>query len=282
MKTIHAHIYDPANSLFKAKANDRATCTTIHCSNSDNCELFARGECVLRAIMFASRCPYGYTLNETGSTKRAKGFRTWIQKHTESNKDVPHLDGASDKLAFVGDYIFLPYSHMNMNEGLPFLAHSKFFSVGSSFMPKKDFTMENILKLIDYKPHALMGGEIVSYQKEVVPKFLTHLKEILPELYKQILVARPDRIGVLRSNIGRKAFLSSLRPGVVVTKYHGNKNLDTQHWKWDGEYLTSTDASFSFAIVNYDECHIRLKPKVNEVVEIISEEQVDHNTIYQD
>lgn len=280
---IHTHLYDPsAPSLFKSMANDKAEFTAIHCGNSANCGLFARGECVLRTILFASACPYGHVTKEVGPTKRAKGFRSWIDKRPLYKGATRDLSSPVNKVCIVGDYIFLPYAHMNMNEGVPYLYHSKFFSSGSSFMFLKDFTLETVLSIVDFKPQAFMGGEITTYQKEVIPVFLTHMKEVMPKMYENILKARPERAGVLRTNIGRKAFLSSLRPGVVVTKYHKENNLSTQHWTWDGEFLTSEDAGMSFAIVGYDECLVRLKPKPHEVVEITSDDQVDEDTRYKD
>lgn len=284
MKTIYASIYDPSISIFfKAKANEKAECRTIQCSNSDKCGLFARGECVLRDTLLGSRCPYGYATLIKGPTRRAKGYRKWMEERKEFHKDhFVKLGSPTVKMTIVGDHVYLPYAHMNMNEGVPFLSHGRLFSTGSHFMLWKDFTVEIILKMVDYRPQALMGGEITSYQKETVPKLLTHLKEIFPELYERTITERPGLSGVSRSNIGRQAFIHSLRPGVVVTKYHKENKLETQHWTWDGEYLSSDDARMSFPIVGYERCEIHLVPKPNETVEITHDDQVDDNTRYKD
>lgn len=284
MKPIHFHLYDPtAHSLFKTKANDKAESHSIHCSNSENCALFARGECVLRELFVsANGCAYGSLSISMGPTKRAKGFSKWVAEQRKKYEGVGELSWPTKRMAIVGDNVFLPYAHMNMNHSVPFLKHHMFFSNGSHFMPLRSFTLDVVLNMLDFRPKAMMGGEITEYQKTEIPTFLTHLKEEMPDMYAMVIKARPDKEGVMRSNIGRKAYIHSLRPGVVVTKYHNEKSLRTQHWKWDGEYLISDDAGLSFAIVAFDECVIRLKPKQGETVEIVSDDQVDEATRYKD
>lgn len=284
-KIVHARVYNPAGrTLFKTKANDKSECEVVSCSNQDNCALYKRGECAMLALMNARSCPYGKRTFEYGPTKRASKLYKWVSEREEKYKDyLWKLTQYKRKLAVIGEYVFLPYSHMNMNKDIPFASHGHFLSSGSHFITLNEFTPELILKMISFRPQALMGGEITSYQKEEVPKFVTHLREELPEIFAKVVALDPavEKIA-FRSPIGRKAILESLRPGVVVTKYHDNPKLNTQHWTWDGEYLTSTDAGISFSIVKYESCEIKIKPAPGETVDIINMDQVDENTKYAD
>lgn len=284
-KIVHANVYNPENSLFKSNRNDRSECQVVTCSNSENCGLFKRGECATIAFMDAQNCPYGKRSRESGFTRKARGFHTWISDRKTKYKDhLGKLSSYTKKLAVVGDYVFLPYAHMNMNKELPVDHHGMFLSSGTHFVLKEKFTPELVMNIIGFRPQALMGGEITSYQKEVVPKFIKHLQEAMPELYAEVVKQNPhvEKIVADFSPIGRKALLHTLRPGTVVTKYHDTHKLNTQHWVWDGEYLTSTDAGMSFAIVDYDTCEIKIKPKLGVSVPVTNENQVDDNTEYAD
>jgi hypothetical protein len=172
---------------------------------------------------------------------------------------------------------------MNMCKDVPFENHGGFLANGDLYLHINNFTPENICKIITNQPQALFGGEIVSYQNNIIPKFITHLKERMPELFKSVCELDENiatRFSTPISSIGRKALLSSLRPGVVITKYHDSYNLDTQHWLWNGINLVSTDVSLSFTVVEYDQISITLKPKENISVEITDDTQVDENTIF--
>lgn len=285
MKIVHAHVYNPENSLFKSRKNDRAECQVVTCSNSENCGLFKRGECATIAMLDARNCPYGKKSYEYGFTRKARGFGKWISERKEKYKDaLGKLGSYKKKLAIVGDYVFLPYAHMNMNKDLPVSSHGSFMNNGSHFIDIKAFDVNLIMNIIRFRPQALFGGEITSYQKEVVPMFVMHLKEEMPEMYALVVKEHEYVENIIKnfSPVGRKALVHTLRPGTVVTKYHDTTKLSTQHWTWDGEYLSSTDAGMTFAIVNYDECIIKMRPKKGEAVVITSEDQVDENTEYVD
>lgn len=283
---VHVSVYDPSRpSIFKSKANEKAECRVISCSNSESCGLFKRGECAMIAVIDSQRCPYGSKQYQAGPTRRARTFHTWVSdKNKMYESQLNKLSSYKKKLAIVGGYVFLPYPHMNMNKKLPVEQHGFFMSSGTYFVHLSQFTVELIMDIVNFRPYAMMGGEITSYQEDVVPKFLMHLKEVMPNYYQKLVSVHPE-VSVRTdnySNVGRKARLASLKPGVVVTKYHNSKDLSTQHWTWDGTFLTSTDAGVSFSIVPYDECLIKMKPKPDAVVEIISDDQVDEDTEYVD
>lgn len=284
---IHAKIYDPTakNFLFKQKASAKAECTVITCSKSETCGLYARGECAQLAILDSTHCPYGTRRTESGYTKQARGYREWINTRAEKHAAyINKLGSYKKKMAIVGEYVFLPYAHMNMNKALPFGRHGGPMVTGTHFIKLEQFNIDTVMSIVEFEPQALFGGTIKSYKDEVVPAFVKHLKDAMPKLYMQLEEKDPALVKRIQSmsNVGRKAYVRTLKPGTVVTKYHDSKDLKTQHWTWDGEYLTSTDCGMSFAIVEFEECTVRIKPKQDEVVVITNDNQVDEDTEYQE
>lgn len=237
VRTVHCSVYDPTGFyLFKPKKNARAEVTTIGCSLGQ-CPLRDKGYCMCIAILGGHACPYGKKHKATGYTRRARGYRKWIEDHTAAYKDVPRLSAAPHRMAFVGDYIFLPYAYMSMCEAVPFLVHSSAFVQGTSLLPRKVWTIETVRVLVDFRPQALLGGEIEGYQDKVVPSFVEHLREEDPWMFKQLLEICP-KYDKLSDYVGRHAYVRTLKPNI---EWDAGKNSKYPvHWKWDGEALTTT------------------------------------------
>jgi len=274
---IHFHIFEPHKSIFKNLKNDKAEYSYIDCSNQKNCGLYQRGECSCLAILGWHKCPYGKYSKETGPTKRSRSYGKWIEEAKQKYKEIGHLKSHSNVIAKIGDYIFLPYAHMTMNESIPFLKHSKLFAKDNCFLLKEFFTIENIINICEFKPQAFMGGEIKQYQKEVIPKFIIHLSEKMPKTFKELCIKYPkaEEICKNKNYIGRKALLKTLTPNV------GFFNDVSSKWEWDGKYLTSTNKTTYLGIVNKIK-EIRIEPGDNESVEITDNNQVNKNTIFLD
>ena len=269
---IDVRVFDPTKSLFKESRNDRASCTIRFCTSKDTCSLYSVNKCVMNN-MFSCRCPYGKTSSESGPTKRARNFYSWISERKQKYENyLNKLYKTEDMLAKVGKYFYLPYAHMSLNSSAPFLASSGFMNSGSPFIHEDNFTLATIKTLIKQRPQALFGGEITTYQKEVVPKFIQHLKECLPNIYNE-LSKEIDLSSYNISYIGRKALLSSILPGTEIKE---GKNT----WIWDGTYLISHNAFLGFMPVKFSEHEVKIKPVVNEIIKITNENQVTAHTIF--
>jgi len=272
---VHTHIYDPSGfTLFKASKKDKAECHVYSCSNKDACSLYAKGKCCNIAVLFGRGCVYGKRNNSAGFTRNARGFHGWIEnKKKQHESTFRKLKEADRRIAEIGDYIWLPYAHMDMCTAVPFVSHSSGFVSGQPFLPKSEFTIENIIKLCNFIPYALFGGSIGAYQKESVVNFIRDLSEEMPLLYAQLCEAYPRALEISGkvSHIGRKALLRSIKIGTVI-----NKNGD---WTWDGVYLTSTNFSSSFLPFNKIE-ETRFKPSEDAVIEITSNDLVTTDTIF--
>lgn len=174
------------------KQNKRASLRTLTCRLEGECLVLARGWCIHNAI-FGRGCVYGKWTHTAGFTKRAKAYHKWVAEARARRKDHPLPGSAKMQMAFVGEYVWLPYAHM-ANEGsrLPFLAHGGAFLSAQPFMKVEDFTPEAIARLAKFRPRALMGGEITTYQKESLPLFLYHLRCLRRDLYDAVCELDPE------------------------------------------------------------------------------------------
>ncbi len=71
-----------------------------------------------------------------------------------------------------------------------------------------------------------LSGEIKSFQKEQVPKFIQHLSELFPELFEEYKLAHPEeaeRLTFVSQNyVGRKAYLHTMKDGASFYDCHKN------------------------------------------------------------
>lgn len=283
-------IFDPREPsiFFKNKATDHAKLNIILCGNSTNCDLFKSNSCVCNKIL-GGRCPYGYKTGETGPTKRSKTIGEWVRNKREQYKDVTgKLSYPKDKLCFVGDYVFLPYAHADSNENAPFLAKGGFLLTGSDFIRKSDWNIKTIKSIVDFRPYALMGGEITEYQKKSVPLFLTHLEEVDPTMFKNLIDVYPEYLTkynlVNKDYIGRTALLKTTNVFNFETEgYQGKYKLI---WEWDGKFLkTRSPHAYNEswgAIKQYDIIETTITPNDKTEIKITNNLQVNDKTVFID
>ena len=284
-KVINAHIFNPKNALFKTHENRRLTCQTVLCCNTGNCNLYKVGQCAMRNVLGWGSCPYGKGTHENGPTTRANSFSSWKKEREEKYEGlIDILTWPVDKMAYIGEYVFLPYAHMNMNEKVKFLSHSRLFCNGSYFVKKDDFNLETICCILNFHPYALMGGEIMDYQRKSVPAFLKHLREVDNELFTRFFNQYPDyiqpRIESIQNNIGRTALLKTVNPCSF-------KN-DKATFIWDGKIIKTNDDIFIFSPLGnssnrgYDKLDITFHPTDKCEIKITDNNQVNDKTIFID
>ena len=273
-KIIYAHIV--GSSFYGLRHNEKSKLQIINCCNSDNCALHKRDECCIIDGWINNPCPYGTHSNYAGYSRRSLKHYKWIKEQTEKYISVlDKLSLASNVMAVVGEFIYLPYAHITINKTVPFKNRNNFFSVGDSMLEMKYFTIDNIISICEFKPYTIFGDSlIVSYQKNEIPKFVKHLSEQFPDLYNELCEKLPRIKDIPLTNVGRKAYLFTLNSN--IGQYVDCHN---SHWIWDGQYLISHDSKASFILVDeFDE--IKLKPTGNPIVDITEDAQTNKNTIY--
>jgi hypothetical protein len=269
-KLINVRVFHPAAKDVKER------CEYTYCNNCENCELYKQRKCLHDYRYFGCiQCPYGKYSQEQGYTQKAKSFYSWMNNKKETYKDVLNaVEFYTDKLAKVGEYIYLPYPHLknyvNSLNGL----------INEHFLKEADFTSQKILEIINFRPQALMGGEIRDFQIKEVPKFIQHLKEELPEKYNEFVKTYPEKTkqySEIASNyIGRKAYIKTLKIGTAVVDIHGDSFI------FDGEYLYNENFKPSFAPFDTKGGLFKFKVTDDMVVKITNNEQVINTTKFID
>lgn len=276
-KEIKAWVYDPSQSFFKQKKSEKAIGHVLTCSCPEKCELYKKNNCLL----LNSTCPYGGRHTSTGFSRMAMKYRTWINEFKENHKEACDAKlTLPKKMEYFMDLVYIPISFWNLNEHVQFICGKGFFTSEKPVIYKKDFTPEFISEqILNFKPYALFGGQITDYQEKEIPKFLTWLKQLDPDLYRKVKTLNPDHPAFNSiTNVGRRAVLQTLNPNTgTFTDIHGGT------WTWDGEYIYSQNSHFSFTLIdNTDTEEIRLKPNKNAVVRISDENQVNDTTEFID
>lgn len=272
-KEICAWVYNPANSIFKRKKSEKAIGHILTCKCHEKCALYAKGNCV----EFDNRCPYGNLTSTTGYSRMSVKFGSWINKFKEMHAEACAATlRQPKKLEYFMDMVYVPILFLNLNENIEFIDGKGAFSIAKPILKREDFSATFISEqILNFKPYAIFGGVITDYQKKEVPKFLTWLKELDPDLFEEVKAMNPDHpafSGI--TNVGRKAILQTLNPNVgTFTDIHNGV------WTWDGEYLYSKNSHFSFTLIdNHETEECRLKPNRNVVVTVSDDAQVNDST----
>lgn len=246
MQIIHMHVHEP--TIFKDK---RAAKTTISCSLA-GCPLREKGQCI--ALNYNSTCLYGKRQTTLGYTSRASKYLSWVNAAKQEAATYPQLAGAAEKIAFVGDYVWLPYAHMNHIDGekigLKFRSYSgAFVGSGVPFMPASEFTVDTIIKLVSFRPRSLMGDVIDI--REQVAKFVKDLADVRPDLY-QAAVERLPRITEYVDGFNPHFTVSQLKAiGENVSVLYQSRKAEFR--SYDASLIVCIDGSdLSFPAVGSD------------------------------
>lgn len=258
---IGAGIFLP---LFSKKSSDRAMYREFYCS-IERCPLRDRGECI-NASTFKS-CPMGRVKTEQSKQKRAKAYAPWMTEHRQRVKNL-EAEGKRcpssprDSLEFIGDLVWLPYSHITGCEEVPFKSRRNFGMSGLPFLDRDDFTIDVVVALVKYRPNALFGGEIKRYQAEEVPRFVRALRAKAPDLFVA-LVEREPSVSSMVETAKSITVPIKLIPHGVVDGYLVEKEYKPV--KWDGEFLTVCGRinvlGLGLATYEPDNVTVRVKPR---------------------
>lgn len=278
---IHVGLYG-GKSIFGGKETPLEA-SKIYCNKYNDCSYFKQGKCLMVRDMTSNYCMFGHVTTEKGYTSRAKKYHEFRSMHT-SNEAYNRLKSAGRKLGVVNGHVYFPYPYVRLEvlEGSVNVCESRLFSNDNAFIPLSLFTTELIERIANYVPYALMGGVIESYQKEIVPLFLSHLKEVMPEKYAEYIEKYPNRAEKI-NYVGRKAFLHTVAPSIVKYKSDRYPGFN-EEWEWDGLYLNYIAGHVSKVNVtkDYDVVEMKLKPSSTSIIEISSNDQVTVNTVFLD
>lgn len=278
-KLIDYRLFDPRRpSLFKTKANERAEFRRLFCCGSDRCQLFAIGSCTMWRL-FGPPCPYGKFQFESGPTKRSVKISEWVGTRKEMVKGMSQLDSAGTKMYEIGDYIFFPYPHWTLADNVSLEKNERATLIGGGieYIPRERFTIDFFQKIVVGRPRALFGGEITSYQRDVIPSIVLHLSESFPEIFVEWEAKYPDTASrfAVKNYIGRSAIITTLPVGTVIPHKDGEM-------VWNGEVLIVSNYESVFLPVDAETAQLTITPKPGANIKITRNEQVGPDTKFID
>lgn len=269
---INFTYYDPRNSLFKAGKSDRERVTLYTCSNSENCDACKRNKCVMLNGLYSHSCPYGQIKREEGYTKAARRCGELVRKRKDEYKDVEFAKGDLKFVCYIGDYVYLPLPHLiNYSNSI---RDKSFFKGDGDIIKKGDFTPEFIVELLKYRPRALMGGEITSYQKKEVPKFCTQLKRYMSNMFEAVKNIYPEIEERIEDIDYRDKYAK------IITLLPGKVKLSTDIVEWDGSVIRAEGSQISFWHLTKEP--VVITPDESTYVQIVDNATVTDDTEFRD
>lgn len=281
MEIINVNLYG-GKGLFGGKETPLEA-SIIYCDKYEECSYFKNYQCLNVRAPFSSRCKYGRISDVKGYTSRASKYHEFRKKWREHEK-YNKLNYPPNKLGVIGDVVVFPYPYarIKLTENGELTINDPTFESDVAYIERDKFTVDFINKICMFKPCAFMGGVIRDYQNKIVPLFLAHLKELLPNIYSELT----DKYGNLAKEVnyvGRKAFLNTINPSSVYYKSSSYPQFN-EEWYWDGEMLTySKGYVHDFNITNdYEVLAIKIKPSDKSIIKVTSNDQVSERTLFVD
>lgn len=268
---INLTYYNPCNSFFKAGKSDRERVTLYTCCNKDNCDAYKRNKCVMLNGLWGHNCPYGNERTETGFTKAARNCGKLIREYKEKYGSVEYSKKDLGFICYIGDYVFLNLPHLiNYVNSI----RDRSFFIDEDMIKKEDFTPEFVVELIKFRPYAMFGGEIKSYQEEEVPKFCMQLKRYMPDMYEQVKAIYPEIDNYIEdvNYIGKYAKVKTLLPGDIKVSIY--------NCKWDGKVIYSK--AKGIGIHELGDAEVTITPNDNTYVKIVDNATVTEETEFRD
>lgn len=254
----------------------------ISCDKHNSCSYFQNDTCLAVRSM-SGGCKFGSVSDVKGFTSRAQKYHTFKSKWT-SHEQYSKLKSPSRKLGLIDGVVVFPYPYINIKENeegrIEVMRVS--WSSSMSYIDYDKFTVDLIYKICTFKPQAMMGGEIVGYQREIVPEFITHLKEVMPDRYEEF-IGKYEGFSDKIDHVGRKAYLTTVKPSVVYYKSSQYPKFN-EEWVWDGEHLHYDSGYVSSVNItsDYEVVEFKIKPSSKSIVKISDNNQVNDDTVFLD
>lgn len=246
----------------------------VYCDKYDKCSLFKNGCCLKVTSPSMSRCKFGKIERIQGYTSRAKKYYQFKDKYKSDDKYNKLSHPSNCRIALIDNYIYVNVTFTIIKyENDNYLVDTAGFCDGGSWIEKDKFDSDLLYKICNYRPYAMMGGEITKYKKECIPDMLLQLRKLLPELYNSF-VSKYPAFDITPNYIGKYAYIKTLVKDSILIDNNGNKFI------FDGESLICQEWKSSF--IPFDARTSEMKIKVTEEMtyKISNNLQVDENTIF--
>lgn len=255
----------------------------IYCDKCDVCSFYKQQKCLNLRSPFSPYCKFGKRQTVRGYTSRSQKYYSFRENYTK-DESYSKLSYPQDwTIASIGDYILLNLIWLTVEKRCYYNWSREWkdtedyhvndcgFSTGKiSYIPKQDFTLELMEKVINSKATAIMGGEIPDYKNKTLPNLIQELKKEMPSLYEKLIKKYPEH-NKEPNYIGRYAYMNTLKDGCRVMDCHGNEFL----FKDKRFYCENMTRGF----VPFDGvAKVEVKVDDKKVIKITNNSQWDENT----
>ena len=254
--------------------NARRRAEYIYCDSAQECSAYKEGKCFRVTTLFGCRCELGTVMCVDGGTKQSKRFRT-LTAEVKAHEKYAQLSYPSNVLVTrIGEKALLTIPHIRIKEqdGKLWPEHPGFCS-NSYLVESNMLTPENIKKLCDFHPRALMGGVITDYQEKTVPMFLYQMKQIFPDKYAQFVDEYPDYKIKAPDWKGRYAKLATCNREKT---YFSGRN----EFRFEGDWLVCDNYDDIFTPFTKKPVEMQVKVTDDMKVKITDNEQVLPDTVF--
>jgi hypothetical protein len=182
-----------------------------------------KGQCI--QLGWFDACVYGKISTVTSQTKRARSYGGFVKAARDKMSEFSRVAEADKQIAYVGEYVYLPYPHMDHDDGrgkIPFRSYSSLFSRGSPFMPREKFTARMVVTLFEFKPRTFMDFKVIrNYVDVSLPNFLIDLAKYDPKLYAAAINLEPRIDELMVASIPKQFKISELGGYIGNVKING-------------------------------------------------------------
>ena len=223
-------------SIFSRKETPLSVDIT-YCDAADECPLRANGKCLLATRMGFDICKHGRIERHKGYTSRAMKYKQFREKYA-NDPLYNALDEPTDSVLMftIGDETFVKLGLVGIeydpdggwkerkreanNYGMyvcdPWLGDK------SLWVPTEALDADFFEQVCKFRPQAFLGGTITKFQKKNVPMIVHTLREVLPDVYAELIERCPELAERKLDHTGRYARALTLKDGSRLKDCHGN------------------------------------------------------------
>ena len=277
MKKINVGLYG-GKGIFGGKETP-LTAKIIYCDKCESCDLYKENKCLNVTAPFSASCKYGKVESIKGYTSRAMKYHEFREKY-KTDEYYSKLNYPNNfSFVEVGDYYVVNIAHTKIrwedgNGPYRYTAgwdiDTPFMGTSVSFIPKDDFTLDLLNRIVHFAPRSLSGGSIKDTKS--VNNFLVEVSKKLPDLYNEFLKDNQEYNDIKTDYVGRYAFISTMVDGSELIDPHKNKFILK-----DG-YLYCDNYKLSFLPFNSKTGELKIKVTDEMTYKITSNDQVNETT----
>jgi len=279
MEKINVGLYG-GKGIFGGKETP-LTAKIVYCDKCKSCELYKENKCLNVTAPFSASCKYGQVQSIKGYTSRAAKYSDFRSKYKNDDKYNKLSYPQDFSFVEIGDYyvVNIAYTHIFYKEESDYHYYRKgwnidtpFIGTSVSFIPKEEFNLELLIKIVNYVPKDFNYKSIRNDKS--VNNFLVEVSKKLPNLYNEFIKEYPQYKDIKTNYVGRYAFINTMVDGSELIDPHKNKFI------LKNGYLYCDNYRLSFLPFNSKVGELKIKVTDEMTYKITDNNQVDENTKY--